>query len=124
MNNYRSTVKFGLSEKHSKCEKNLPHGLYIYLVNVRKIFSHFECFPESPNFTEKFQPPSIMKLVTKDVSYFIFFNRADVLFLVKQKKWKIIGQTESSNTWASKSPAFIPLEKRQMCWAFICTGIF
>ena len=33
---------------------NLPHALYIYLVNVqtmRKIFSDFVCFSESPNFT-------------------------------------------------------------------------
>ena len=32
---------------------NLPHALYIYLVNVktmRKIFSNFVCFSDSPNF--------------------------------------------------------------------------
>ena len=87
------TVKFGLSEEHSKFEKNLPHGLYIYLVNVqtmRKIFSHFECFPESPNFTEKFQPPSIMKLLTKDVSYFIFFIKADVLHWWSKRSGKLL----------------------------------
>ena len=36
-----------------KIWKNLPHGLDIYLVNVqtmRKIFSNFMCFSESPNF--------------------------------------------------------------------------
>ena len=36
--------------------RNLPHALYIYLVNVqtmRKIFSNFVCFSESPNFTGK-----------------------------------------------------------------------
>ena len=34
--------------------RNLPHALYIYLVNVQtmmKIFSNFVCFSESPNFT-------------------------------------------------------------------------
>ena len=34
--------------------RNLPHALYIYLVNVqtmRKIFSNFVCFSESPNFS-------------------------------------------------------------------------
>ena len=46
-------VKFGLSEKHTKFEKNLPHGLDVYYVNVqsmRKIAQIFECFSESPNF--------------------------------------------------------------------------
>ena len=36
-----------------KIWKNLPRGLYIYLVNIqsmRKIFSSFVCFSESPNF--------------------------------------------------------------------------
>ena len=28
-------LKFGLSEKHTKFEKNLPHGLYIYLVKSK-----------------------------------------------------------------------------------------
>ena len=45
---------FRLSGKHTKFEKNLPHGFDIYLVNVktmRKIFSNFVCFSESPNFT-------------------------------------------------------------------------
>ena len=35
--------------------RNLPHALYIYLVNVqtmRKIFSNFVCFSESPNFND------------------------------------------------------------------------
>ena len=34
--------------------RNLPHALYIHLVNVQtmgKIFSNFVCFSESPNFT-------------------------------------------------------------------------
>ena len=42
-------------EAHKKL-RNLPHALYIYLVNVqtmRKIFSNFVCFSESPNFTGK-----------------------------------------------------------------------
>ena len=33
--------------------RSLPHALYIYLVKVqtmRKIFSNFVCFSESPNF--------------------------------------------------------------------------
>ena len=37
--------------------RNLPHSLYIYLVNVktkRKIFSNFVCFSESPNFIKTF----------------------------------------------------------------------
>ena len=36
--------------------RNLPHALYIYLVNVqtvRKIFSNFVCFSESPNFNKR-----------------------------------------------------------------------
>ena len=38
--------------------KNLPHGFDIYYVNqlivktMRKIFSNFVCFSESPNFNE------------------------------------------------------------------------
>ena len=39
-------------EAHKKL-RNLPNALYIYLVNVqtmRKIFSNFVCFSESPNF--------------------------------------------------------------------------
>ena len=50
-------LKFGLSEKHTKFEKIFLMVLtnqLIYLVNVqtmRKIFSNFVCFSESPNFT-------------------------------------------------------------------------
>ena len=50
-------LKFGLSEKHIKFEKIFLMALtnqLIYLVNVktmRKIFSNFVCFSESPNFT-------------------------------------------------------------------------
>ena len=38
--------------------RNLPHALYIYLVNVQilsKIFSNFECFSECANFNMKYQ---------------------------------------------------------------------
>ena len=54
----RGLVKFGLSEKHTKFEKIFLIVLInqlIYLVNVktmRKIFSNFVCFSESPNFTK------------------------------------------------------------------------
>ena len=41
-------VKFGLSEKHTKFEKNLPH-----IKTMRKIFSNFVCFSKSPNFTSR-----------------------------------------------------------------------
>ena len=47
------SLMFKLSEKYTEFEKNLLRGLYIYLVNVqtlRKIFSNFVCFSESPNF--------------------------------------------------------------------------
>ena len=50
-------VKFGLSVKHTKFEKNRPYGFdnqLIYLVNVktiRTIFSNYVCFSKSPNFT-------------------------------------------------------------------------
>ena len=40
-----------------KIWKNLPHGLYTYLVNIqtmRKIFSNCVCFSESPNFNGSF----------------------------------------------------------------------
>jgi hypothetical protein len=52
---YYISLKFGLSEKHTKFEKNLPLGLDVYLdlVNVqtmRKIAQIFVCFSESPNF--------------------------------------------------------------------------
>ena len=49
-------VKFGLSEKHTKFEKNFLMVLtnqLIYLVNfktMRKIFSNYVCFSKSPNF--------------------------------------------------------------------------
>ena len=49
-------LKFGLSEKHTKFEKIFLMVLtnqLIYLVNVktmRKIFSNYVCFSESPNF--------------------------------------------------------------------------
>ena len=49
-------LKFGLSEKHTKSEKNFLMVLtnqLIYLVNVktmRKIFSNYVCFSKSPNF--------------------------------------------------------------------------
>ena len=47
-------IKFGLSEKHTKFEKNLPHALDVYQVivqSMRKIAQIFVCFSESPNFT-------------------------------------------------------------------------
>ena len=50
------TLKFGLSEKHTKFEKIFLMVLtnqLIYLVNVktmRKIFSNYVCFSKSPNF--------------------------------------------------------------------------
>ena len=50
-------IKFGLAEKHTKFEKIFLMVLtnqLIYLVNVktmRKIFSNYECFSKSPNFT-------------------------------------------------------------------------
>ena len=53
-------IKFGLSEKHTKFEKIFLMVLtnqLIYLVNVktmRKIFSNYVCFLESPNFTLRF----------------------------------------------------------------------
>ena len=50
---WRLPIKFGPSEKHTEFEKNLPHGLYIYFVNfqtMRKIFSNYVGFSESPNF--------------------------------------------------------------------------
>ena len=50
-------VKFGLSEKHTKFEKNLPRGfdksadlLIVNVKTMRKIFSHYVCFSESPTF--------------------------------------------------------------------------
>ena len=45
-----------------KIWKNLPHTLYIYLVNVqsmRKIFSNFVCFSKSPNFKK---PLNLIKI--------------------------------------------------------------
>ena len=60
-----NALKFGISEKHTKFEKNLPYSFYIYLfkdellkhlldlLNVqtlKKIFSNYVCFSESPNF--------------------------------------------------------------------------
>ena len=51
-----TTVKFGLSEKHSKFKKIFLMVLtnqLIYLVDVktmRKIFSNYVCFSKSPNF--------------------------------------------------------------------------
>ena len=53
------SLKFGLSEKHTKFEKILLMVLtyqLIYLVNVktiRQIFSNYVCFSKSPNFTLK-----------------------------------------------------------------------
>ena len=41
-------LKFGLSEKHTKFEKNRPH-----VQSMRKIAQIFVCFSESPNFTAK-----------------------------------------------------------------------
>ena len=46
-------IKFGLFEYIERNLRNLPHALYIYLVNVqtmRKIFSNFVCFSESQSF--------------------------------------------------------------------------
>ena len=50
------SLKFGLFEKHSKFEKNLPHGFdksadsQVNVKTMRKIFSKFVRFSESPNF--------------------------------------------------------------------------
>ena len=47
-------LKFGLSEKHTKFEKNLPHGFDKSADLLGKHQSHedsnYACFSESPNF--------------------------------------------------------------------------
>ena len=52
------SLKFGLSEKHTKFEKIFLVVLTNQLINLvniktmRKIFSNYVCFSKSPNFTK------------------------------------------------------------------------
>ena len=62
-------MKFGLSEKHTKFEKNLPHGLDIYVLSMRTSGQIFVCFSESPNFMQErsgntFVHPSLLSWST------------------------------------------------------------
>ena len=53
---YVTSVKFRLSEKQTKFEKNLPRGfdksadLLSKWQKMRKVFANYVCFSESPNF--------------------------------------------------------------------------
>ena len=50
----KDLLKFGISEKHTNFEKNLPHGVDksadLQIKTVRKNFSNYACFSKSPNF--------------------------------------------------------------------------
>ena len=59
--------------------RNLPHALYIDLVNVqtmKKIFSNFVCFSESPNFTitKQFWKKSYEIRYVWMIHYFLFLD--------------------------------------------------
>ena len=60
-----------------KIFRNLSHALYIYLVNVqtmRKIFSDFVCFSESPNFKRHFDKSNFEEALWK------FLKKLDEIF--------------------------------------------
>ena len=57
--------------------RNLPHALYIYLVNVqilRKIFSNFVYFSECANFNMKYQVWNFSNTHLSFFSIFLFFT--------------------------------------------------
>ena len=88
--------------------RNLPHALYIYLVNVqtmRRIFSNFVCFSESPNFiisslwfsTTIYSQTSIWYVITffifwswKKCAKFTAFSQVNCMWMVKVRKFKNI----------------------------------
>ena len=88
--------------------RNLPHALYIYLVNVqtmRRIFSNFVCFSESPNFiisslcfsTKIYSQTSIWYVITffifwswKKCAKFTAFSQVNCMWMVKVRKSKKI----------------------------------
>ena len=90
-------LKFGLSEKNTKFERNLPHGFdkSTDLVNVktmRNIFSNYVCFSKCLNFTYALSFQSLKVLLIGSICKLI--DQIDVLLqdisIVTVKNGKII----------------------------------